>query len=166
MHSSGRSTSDARASASPSTSSSTSFIGHLLLTEDAHYLRQGRSRCEGNRVVIPAPRCDRHCHGRLDRRRPAPSRRNPGSPDDVRLRRHRETHDRSWPPSQSSRTPAAEGTRHLVTARMAGGGGGSAAVSAERTKARAGPARLQTNHDNTSPRTSAPPGTSNIVWNP
>src|SRR5713226_6946134 len=58
-----------------------------------------------------------------------PGRRNPGSPDDVRLRRHRETHDRSWPPSQSSRTPAAKGTRHLVTAR-------------------AEPARLQANDHN------------------
>src|SRR5258705_13420716 len=139
MHSSGRSTSDARASASPNTNSSTSFIDHLLLTEDAHYLRQGRSRCERNRVVIPAPRYDRHYHDHLDRRRPAPSQRNPGSPDDVRLRRHRETHDRSWPPSQSSRTPAAEGTRHLVTARTAGGGGDAGTGTRARSKSTAGP---------------------------
>lgn len=64
MHSPARTTSDVRARASPSASMSTSFIGHLLLTEDAHYLRQGRSRCERNLVVVPAQRCDRRCHGR------------------------------------------------------------------------------------------------------
>jgi hypothetical protein len=112
-------------------------ISHAVAGNRMRWYMAGTTRVTryGKPSFIPAPRCDRHCHGRLDRRRPAPSRRNSGSPDDVRLRRPRETHDRSWPPSQSSRTPDAEGTRHFVTARMAGGGGVSATVTCEYTKA-------------------------------